>query len=141
MKGKFVKHKKKFESQQPADQVRAKKHLGQHFLKDESFAQKIGETLTLDGYKNILEIGPGTGVLTKYILHKGFDVVAMELDSESVIYLNHTFPLEHAEIMKDASLRVIEADFLKYDLNEIFGESPFAITGNFPYNISTQILF
>lgn len=113
--------------------VRAKKHLGQHFLKDENIAKKISDTLTLNGYSFILEIGPGMGVLTKYLLEKNKNVIAMELDSESVSYLLSHFP--------DPKLKVIEADFLKYDLSSIFELSEFAITGNFPYNISTQIVF
>ena len=90
----------------------------------------------------MIEIGPGTGVLTKYLLQKDIDLVAMELDEESIIYLNHSFPLEHPKVMqRERDFRVLEADFLKYDLTTIFGEEQFAITGNFPYNISTQIVF
>ncbi|WP_289060720.1 16S rRNA (adenine(1518)-N(6)/adenine(1519)-N(6))-dimethyltransferase RsmA [uncultured Zobellia sp.] len=122
--------------------VKAKKHLGQHFLKDEEIAQKIAETLSLDGYRNVVEIGPGTGVLTKYLLLQDINLVAMDLDADSIVYLNHSFPLEHPKAMAGKStLQVIEADFLKYDLTEIFGDEQFAITGNFPYNISTQIVF
>ena len=122
--------------------VKAKKHLGQHFLKDETVAQKIAQTLSLDGYKNVLEIGPGMGVLTKYLLQRDLDLVAMDLDEESIVYLNHSFPLEHAAILKQNNrLNVIEADFLKFDLTELYGEEQFAITGNFPYNISSQIVF
>lgn len=123
------------------DAVRAKKHLGQHFLKDENIARKIGETLSLDGYEDILEIGPGTGVLTKYLLERHQNITVMELDSESVSYLRQDFSLEHPALLERSSLRVIEADFLKYDLRSLFQERPFAITGNFPYNISTQIVF
>lgn len=115
------------------DQVRAKKHLGQHFLKDESIAEKISNTLTLEGYKKVLEIGPGMGVLTKYLIKKDIDLVAMDLDSESVTYLEDHF--------SDTNLQVLEGDFLKFELSEIFGDEAFAITGNFPYNISTQIVF
>ncbi len=122
--------------------VRAKKHLGQHFLKDENVAKKIGDTLTLNGYKNVIEIGPGMGVLTKYILQKGLDVIAMDLDNESIEYLNTSFQLEHNEAIKDTnSFQVLEADFLKYDLSTLFIKEQFAITGNFPYNISSQIVF
>ncbi|MFC4095283.1 16S rRNA (adenine(1518)-N(6)/adenine(1519)-N(6))-dimethyltransferase RsmA [Euzebyella saccharophila] len=122
--------------------VKAKKHLGQHFLKDETVAQKIADTLSLDDYNNVIEIGPGTGVLTKYLLQKEMRLVAMDLDSDSIIYLNHSFPLEHLKLMLGKStLEVIEADFLKYDLSSLFGEEQFAITGNFPYNISSQIVF
>ena len=122
--------------------VKAKKHLGQHFLKDESVARQIGETLRFNGYRNVLEIGPGTGVLTKYLLEKDIDLVAMDLDEESIIYLKHSFPLEHNTLMQRKGVfKVLEADFLKYDLWTLFGEEQFAITGNFPYNISTQIVF
>ena len=113
--------------------VRAKKHLGQHFLKDEAIAEKIGDTLTLEGYKNVLEIGPGMGVLTKYLIKKNIEVIAMDLDSESIAYLEENYP--------NPNLKILGADFLKYDLSQLFGEEQFAITGNFPYNISTQIVF
>jgi 16S rRNA (adenine1518-N6/adenine1519-N6)-dimethyltransferase len=121
--------------------VRAKKHLGQHFLQDEIVAKKIGDTLTLNGYKNVLEIGPGTGVLTKYILEKPIKLFAMDLDTESIEYLNTHFKFEHRGIAGDDTFKVIEADFLKHDLDTVFPDEPFAITGNFPYNISTQIVF
>lgn len=113
--------------------VRAKKHLGQHFLHDERIAEKIGNTLSLEGYSKVLEIGPGMGVLTKYLLKKPIELTAMDVDSESIAYLQEHYPLENFQI--------IEADFLKHDLSKQFGESPFAITGNFPYNISSQIVF
>lgn len=113
--------------------VRAKKHLGQHFLHDEPTASKIGNTLTLEKYSNVLEIGPGTGVLTKYIIEKPVSVIAMDVDRDSIAYLHEHYPQEN--------LKIVEADFLKYDLKLLFGDEPFAITGNFPYNISTQIVF
>ncbi|MEL6811601.1 MAG: 16S rRNA (adenine(1518)-N(6)/adenine(1519)-N(6))-dimethyltransferase RsmA [Bacteroidota bacterium] len=113
--------------------VRAKKHLGQHFLHDESIAKKISDTLTLEHYKNVLEIGPGMGVLTKYLIAHPIEVVAMELDSESVVFLKDNYP--------HTNLHILEADFLKYDLSQLFHSEPFAITGNFPYNISSQIVF
>jgi 16S rRNA (adenine1518-N6/adenine1519-N6)-dimethyltransferase len=122
--------------------VRAKKHLGQHFLKDENIARNISDTLSLTGYSAVLEIGPGTGVMTKYLLQKEVDLVAMELDEESVIFLNHSFPLEHPKALQKAKgFRVVQGDFLKYDLNRLFEGKPFGIIGNFPYNISTQIVF
>ena len=122
--------------------VQAKKHLGQHFLKDESVAKRIAETLSLNGYSNVMEIGPGMGVLTKYLLLRDMDLVAMDLDSESIVYLNHSFPLEHPNVLeKNSRLNVIEADFLKFDLKQLYGNEQFAITGNFPYNISSQIVF
>ncbi|WP_108424050.1 16S rRNA (adenine(1518)-N(6)/adenine(1519)-N(6))-dimethyltransferase RsmA [Flagellimonas amoyensis] len=141
------KKKKKWSAQggakkQEEGAVRAKKHLGQHFLTDETIAEQIAGTLTLKGYKNVLEIGPGMGVLTKHLLKRDLDLVAMDLDAESIVYLNHSFPLEHSEILqKNNRLNVIEADFLKFDLTELYGDEPFAITGNFPYNISSQIVF
>ena len=98
--------------------VRAKKHLGQHFLKDENIAKKIADTLTQENYKNVLEIGPGMGVLTKYLIDKDLDVIAMELDQESVTYLNEHY--------KNNNLKVIPADFLKFDLNNFFNGEPYA---------------
>ena len=132
----------KDKKKQDSNPVKAKKYLGQHFLKDESIAQQIAETLSFEGYKNVIEIGPGTGVLTKYLLRNVINLVAMDLDSESIIYLNHSFPLAHPKVMQgEGSFKVIEADFLKYDLSKLFGQEQFAVTGNFPYNISTQIVF
>ncbi|MFH6768370.1 16S rRNA (adenine(1518)-N(6)/adenine(1519)-N(6))-dimethyltransferase RsmA [Gaetbulibacter aquiaggeris] len=113
--------------------VKAKKHLGQHFLNDESIAEKIADTLALKGYKSVLEIGPGMGVLTKYLLKKDITTYVIEIDSESAEFLKANF--------LNLAPRVIEKDFLKYDINEIFKGEPFAIIGNFPYNISTQIVF
>ncbi|AXT61434.1 16S rRNA (adenine(1518)-N(6)/adenine(1519)-N(6))-dimethyltransferase RsmA [Aquimarina sp. AD10] len=121
--------------------VTAKKHLGQHFLNDEAIAKKIGDTLTLNGYQNVIEIGPGMGVLTKYIVQKDLNLIAMDLDSESIAYLNTSFQLEHNEVLRNTSFKVLEADFLKFDLDSLFPNEQFAITGNFPYNISTQIVF
>ena len=115
------------------NQVRAKKHLGQHFLRDENIARKIADTLTLNGYHDVLEIGPGMGVLTKYLLKKDITTHVIEIDSESIDYLKNHF-LNLAD-------RIYEKDFLKYDLKEIFKDKPFAIIGNFPYNISSQIVF
>ncbi|MGR7812576.1 16S rRNA (adenine(1518)-N(6)/adenine(1519)-N(6))-dimethyltransferase RsmA [Lacinutrix undariae] len=113
--------------------VKAKKHLGQHFLTDESIAEDIANSLSFSGYKHVLEIGPGMGVLTKYLLKKDIKTHVIEIDSESVDYLKANY-LNLAD-------RIIEKDFLKYDLNEVFNDEPFAIIGNFPYNISSQILF
>ena len=113
--------------------VKAKKHLGQHFLKDESIAKAIADTLNLEGYNDILEIGPGMGVLTKYLLDKPINTFVIEIDKESVVYLNDNYPK-----LQD---KIISQDFLKYNINEIFEGKQFAIIGNFPYNISTQIVF
>ena len=141
MKKKYSHKKQKSTKKQYAsDPVKAKKHLGQHFLKDEEVAERIGNTLTLNGYENVLEIGPGTGVLTKYILQKGKNVIAADLDTESIEYLNQSFALDHPSISTE-NFQVIEADFLKMNLEKLFNGKAFAITGNFPYNISTQIVF
>lgn len=120
--------------------VRPKKSLGQHFLKDEDVARKIAQTIDASelppahapewGTLPILEIGPGMGVLTKYLLDSGREVRAVELDSESVEILAKLYP----------QLNVIEGDFLKMDLSTLF-PSEFALIGNYPYNISSQIFF
>lgn len=123
------------------EEVSAKKHLGQHFLKDEHIAQKIADTLTLQGYKDVIEIGPGMGVLTKYLIQKDINLIAMDIDTESVAYLKNTFSTQHAELLKTKNFQVAEADFLKIDLSDYYRDTPFAIIGNFPYNISTQIVF
>lgn len=120
--------------------VRAKKHLGQHFLHDKNTAEKIAGTLSLGACKNVLEIGPGTGALTKYLLKKEIGVIAMDLDKESIEYLHSRFFEENPGLDPD-KLKIIEADFLKFDLSELFDGEAFAVTGNFPYNISTQIVF
>ncbi len=122
--------------------VRAKKHLGQHFLTDENIAKKIADTLTEKGYKQVLEIGPGMGVLTKYLLEKDFKTTVMEIDSESVVYLKETFPMVHLTLnTKNEHFEIKECDFLKEDLSTLFGGLQVAIIGNFPYNISSQIVF
>lgn len=113
--------------------VKAKKHLGQHFLKEENIAQKIADTLSLKGYEDVLEIGPGMGVLTKYLLEKDTTTHVVEIDTESVEYLKSNY--------LNLANRIYEKDFLKYDLNLVFKGKPFAVIGNFPYNISSQILF
>ena len=110
--------------------VKAKKYLGQHFLKDEHIAERIA--LSLSGsQRHLLEIGPGMGVLTKYLVtHPDIDFRCVEIDSESVAFLHERYPM----------LQVIEGDFLKMDLTTLFHDT-FALIGNFPYNISSQILF
>lgn len=132
---------KKGETQR-ATGVSAKKHLGQHFLTDQSVARRIAETLPEQGPLRVLEIGPGTGVLTQLLMERPVDLLAVELDAESVSYLEEVFPLEMASRnLPCKSFRVLQADFLKLDLEPLFGGEPFALTGNFPYNISTQIVF
>lgn len=113
--------------------VRAKKHLGQHFLRDENIAQKIANTLTQKGYDTVLEIGPGMGVLTKYLLKKNYKTHVIEIDTESVAYLqNHFLNLQG---------RILSKNFLKFDFVTHFSQKQIAVIGNFPYNISSQIIF
>jgi len=141
---KYTKNKKKHNDYSKPKQspVAAKKHLGQHFLTDEEVAANIGNTLTKKGYNNIVEIGPGTGVLTKYLLYKDMNLTVLDVDTESIAYLKEHFQIEHAsKINNTKSFVVKEADFLKADLKELFHGEHFAITGNFPYNISSQIVF
>ncbi len=112
--------------------VRAKKHLGQHFLTDLDIAQRIVDSLSSD-YNRVMEIGPGTGVLTQYLVQRpDIDLNLIELDGESVEYLTAHYP--------ELQGRIHFKDFLKLDLKEIFVE-PFALIGNFPYNISGPIFF
>lgn len=135
----MAKYKPKYTSQDKG--VTAKKHLGQHFLKDDTVAVRIADCLSYKGYDQVLEIGPGTGVLTKHVIRKEIKVTALELDRESVAYLKQSFPVEHSKIVNENTFEVVEADFLKKDLSTIYGDGSFAIIGNFPYNISTQIVF
>jgi 16S rRNA (adenine1518-N6/adenine1519-N6)-dimethyltransferase len=115
------------------DKVKAKKHLGQHFLNDEGIAKEIVDSLSLKNYSKVLEIGPGMGVLTKYMVKMPqMDLSVIDIDKESVVYLEAHFP--------ELKGKIISGDFLKFPLCEYFTE-PFAIIGNFPYNISSQILF
>ncbi len=112
--------------------VKAKKRLGQHFLKDENIARKIISSLS-SANKNVLEIGAGTGVLTKYLKNiQDINLKIIEIDIESVNFLQNTYP----ELQEN----IIQSDFLRYDLKTLF-DGHFSIIGNFPYNISTQILF
>ncbi len=113
--------------------VRPKKHLGQHFLKDLSVAERLANSLTGNGYHKVLEVGPGTGVLTQFLLNKDLETFVVELDVESVAYLEQHFP--------KLAQHIIPADFLKWDPQTVFGNEPFAVVGNYPYNISSQILF
>jgi 16S rRNA (adenine1518-N6/adenine1519-N6)-dimethyltransferase len=117
-----------------SEQVRAKKHLGQHFLKDENIALDIVRALRPENnYRKVLEVGPGMGVLTKYLVEdKNYDTWIIDIDRESIAYLR-----THVPMLEN---RIIEGDFLKLDLSKCFDE-PFAVIGNFPYNISTEILF
>lgn len=113
--------------------VRAKKALGQHFLNDKSIAERIARSLSEFDHP-VIEVGPGMGVLTEFLLPLYPDIRAIELDTESVDYLHVQFP--------DLRGKVIEGDFLRLKLDQVFGgEKPFMVIGNFPYNISTQIFF
>ena len=112
--------------------IKPKKYLGQHFLNDENIARKIVESLSLSNYSNVLEIGPGTGVLTKYLIEKKINLKLVEIDSESVNFLKSNLEID--------PLIILENDFLKIQLDDVFIDK-FAIIGNFPYNISTQIIF
>src|SRR5690554_1468385 len=113
--------------------VRPKKRFGQHFLADLNIAESIAQSIK--GHrevKEVLEIGPGMGVLTDFLLEGGWDLYLVEVDRESVAYLNNKYPALKG--------RIIEADFLKYDISkEVEGE--YVVAGNFPYNISSQIFF
>ena len=112
-------------------QVRAKKSLGQHFLKDEGIARRIADSLELSERTPVLEIGPGMGVLTKYLINNpNADFTVVEIDKESVAYLNEHYP----------ELRVIDGDFLKMRLDQVYPDG-LCVIGNFPYNISSQIFF
>ena len=112
--------------------VRAKKHLGQHFLTDQNIARNIVDSLSFEGYKKVLEVGPGMGVLTKFLLEKDSEIYVAEIDQESIVYLKKHYPkLEEQHFV---------GDFLKINIPEVFNEE-LAVIGNFPYNISSQILF
>lgn len=115
------------------EKVRAKKHLGQHFLTDKNIAKSIALALTSHGnYSTVLEIGPGMGILTQFLLESNKEVYVIEIDSEAVVYLKKKFP--------NLKEHIIEGDFLKLPIDKLFQKS-IAIIGNFPYNISSQILF
>ena len=113
--------------------VKPKKFLGQHFLKDLSIAQDIADTVDACPDLPILEVGPGMGVLTQFLMQKGRPVKVVELDYESVAYLRENFPALEGNIIED--------DFLKLHLERVFDGKPFVLTGNYPYNISSQIFF
>lgn len=113
--------------------VKPKKFLGQHFLKDLKIAKAIADTVDTAPNISILEVGPGMGVLTQYLLTKDRHVKVVELDFESVAYLRKEYPS-----MED---NIIEDDFLKMKLENVFDQKPFVLTGNYPYNISSQIFF
>lgn len=113
--------------------IQPKKRLGQHFLTDKNIAQKIVHSLLPPQTNNVLEIGPGKGVLSQYLeLEKHWDVKYVEIDPESIVYLK--------DILKIDPSKIIEANYLNFSLNELF-QKKYSIIGNFPYNISSQIFF
>lgn len=112
--------------------VKPKKFLGQHFLKDLDIASRIADTLDEFPDVPVIEVGPGTGVLTQFLIAKKRDLAVVELDRDSVPYLNQHYPALHG--------RIIEADFLTLDLSAVYADK-FCVIGNYPYNISSQIFF
>ena len=113
--------------------MKAKKSYGQHFLTNEEMAAQIADSLTIEGYSRALEVGPGQGFLTKYLLQRDVDLLVVEADRDMVGYLGKNYP--------DLHERIIPADFMKLDLKQFFKDEQFALIGNYPYNISSQILF
>lgn len=113
--------------------VRAKKNLGQHFLTDMSIARRIADSVDICPDIPVLEVGPGMGALTQFLVGKGRVLKAVEIDAESVAWLTAKYPS-----LKD---NIIPGDFLRMDLREVFGGQPFVLTGNYPYDISSQIFF
>ena len=114
-------------------QGRPKKNLGQHFLTDLTIARRIADTVDTCPEIPVLEVGPGMGVLTQYLMTKNRMLKVVEIDSESVEYLNTAYPQLTESIISD--------DFLRMDLNALFDGKPFVLTGNYPYDISSQIFF
>ncbi len=113
--------------------VKPKKNLGQHFLTDLDIARRIADTVDACGQIPVLEVGPGMGVLTQYLMTKERELRVVEIDSESVAWLQHHYPT-----LTD---RIISGDFLRMDLSTLFDGRPFVLTGNYPYDISSQIFF
>ena len=113
--------------------VKPKKFLGQHFLKDLDIARRIADTVDACPGIPVLEVGPGMGVLTQFLNEKPRELKVVEVDFESIAYLHEHFP----ELDED----IIEEDFLRMDLQKLFDGKPFVLTGNYPYNISSQIFF
>jgi 16S rRNA (adenine1518-N6/adenine1519-N6)-dimethyltransferase len=113
--------------------VRPKKHYGQHFLTDKNIARKIAQSLSPKSYDTLVEVGPGTGFLTDFLLELPVHLILIEKDKEAYEFLRRKY--------ESAKIKIVNADFLKTDLQEITENRPFGIIGNFPYNISTQIVF
>ena len=119
-------------------QVRPKKNLGQHFLTDLTIARRIADTVDACPGLPVLEVGPGMGVMTQFLVSKPRPLKVVEIDRESVAYLKATLFTDAAS--QEAS-PIIEGDFLRMDLKEVFAGQPFVLTGNYPYDISSQIFF
>ncbi len=115
------------------DKVKPKKFLGQHFLTDMQIARDIADTVDSCPSIPVLEVGPGTGCMTQFLLKKDRELKVVEIDFESVPYLHEHFP--------ELGDNIVEADFLQMDLEAVFGGRQFVLTGNYPYNISSQIFF
>jgi len=113
--------------------VKPKKHLGQHFLKNEGIAQRISSSLSGENYSTMVEIGPGMGVLTQFLKDREEELYVVEIDNESVEYLHGKYDLRFDHIL--------EADFLNFPIKDFFKEKPIAVVATFPYNISSQIIF
>lgn len=113
--------------------VRPKKNLGQHFLTDLDIARRIADTVDAAPGLPILEVGPGMGVLTQYLIGKGRELKVVEIDGESVAYLHQRFQMMQSDILGE--------DFLRMDLSQVFQGRQFVLTGNYPYDISSQIFF
>lgn len=114
--------------------MKAKKSFGQHFLNREDIARRIADSLQwTDQYQQVIEVGPGRGMLTQYLLEKDFDLLVVEADKDMVLHLYKHYPQlkEH----------IISGDFLKVRFEDFLGDQPFGLIGNFPYNISSQIIF
>ena len=130
-------------------QVRPKKNLGQHFLTDLSIARRIADTVDACPHLPVLEVGPGMGVMTQYLVQKPRPLKVVEIDRESVAYLKGTLFADHVPQQPTAEgacrdvddSPIIEGDFLRMDLSQVFGGRQFVLTGNYPYDISSQIFF
>lgn len=129
-------NKRHFKDEQ--QRVRPKKFLGQHFLKDEGIAKDIADALDYNLVDHVIEVGPGTGVLTQFLMQKSKNLIAFEIDRESIAYLKENY---EDPIYKTKDFQLAEEDFLKADLLQFTKGEDFAVIGNFPYNISSQILF
>ena len=122
-------------------QVRPKKNLGQHFLTDLSIAKRIADTVDACPDIPVLEVGPGMGVMTQYLVTKPRPFKVVEIDHESVAYLKNTLFKEQGVESEEQEKPIIEGAFLRMDLREVFGGQQFVLTGNYPYDISSQIFF